>query len=233
MKKGLNLLSSGFFVVGSNDGRATFNTLFSDDAAKAHADADEETGDKIQVWDNSIGYVNYFFYTSNGADGEEYDDKWYAVTDDSAPTQETLDAGAGFWYRNRGDSDIQLTVSGEVSKNAQTVTVEDGLNLIANPFPVDLKLNGGTINWVAAGAHADADEETGDKIQIWDPTEGYVNYFFYTSNGADGEEYDNKWYSVQDDSAPTTDTIPAGRGFWYRNRSGKSFDLTIASPIAE
>ena len=109
--------------------------------------------------------------------------------------------------------------------------LELGFNCIVYPFPADFDFT--KLDWKAAGATAGSGADNGDLIQIFDSArQGYfTQYFFYTSNGEYGPDYDDKWYDVSDDAEPTSAKIPAGAGFWYQHRGNSSFTITLPSPL--
>lgn len=200
--------------------------MFSDMETNGTGTPALETSDNIKSW-TGTGYSTYWYY--DGGDGDAtYDKKWYNFTDDSTPTTDGLDATDGAWYISRGQK--TLTIAGEVSKTAAEVHLQDGYNLVANPFPAAISLNGSGIDWAAMGITGTAALETSDNIKTWTGT-GYTTYWFY--DGGDGDAtYDKKWYNFTDDSTPTTDSIAAGAGFWLIHR-GAATTLTLVSPIAE
>ena len=238
LQPGFNLIGAGFVQVGTGDSFALKDVFQGTDVANATAGGGMDEGDLIQLFDatEQTYTKEYYFFTSNGEYGEEYDEKWYDVADDSEPTEESLsvsDLGeaTGFWYISRGDTSAELTTSGQVSTNAVTITIKPGFNCIVYPFPADFDFT--ALDWAVAGATAGGGMDEGDLIQIFDAAEQTYTkeYYFFTSNGEYGEEYDEKWYDVADDSEPTTEKIPAGSGFWYIHRGSNNFTITLPSPI--
>ena len=238
IQPGYNLIGAGFVQVGSGDSFALKDVFQGTDVENATAGGDFLEGDLIQLFDagEQTYTKEYYFFTSNGEYGEEYDEKWYDVADDSEPTEEALsvsDLGdaTGFWYISRGNASATLTTAGEVSVAPVTVTIKPGFNCIVYPFPAEFDFT--ALDWATAGATAGGDFLEGDLIQIFDAAEQTYTkeYYFFTSNGEYGEEYDEKWYDVADDSEPTTEKIPAGSGFWYIHRGSNTFTITLPSPI--
>ena len=59
-------------------------------------------GDQIQIWNTETqGYTTYFF--------SSWVNQW-AGSNPRAATADSIPAGQGFWYLNRGDSDITITL---------------------------------------------------------------------------------------------------------------------------
>ena len=239
IQPGLNLIGTGFLEVGTKTEYALKDLFHGTDVASAKAGGDMLEGDLIQLFDaaaNKKGYfTQYYFYTSGGVDGPDYDDKWYDVTNEEEPTEEAIIATDGFWYNYRGTSAITLTTAGEVSPDNVEITIQPGLNLITYPFPADFDFT--SLDWVAAGATAGGDMIEGDLIQLFDAApdkKGYfTQYYFYTSGGVDGPDYDNKWYDVTNEEEPTTAKIPAASGFWYNHKGSTAFTITFPSPLAD
>ena len=204
--------------------------MFADAATAATGGTLQESSDNIKTWDGE-GYVTYWFYDATGTEDEDpaYDKKWYDVIDDSTPTTAGLTTAEGAWYIARAAT--TLTVTGEVGTNDVSVSLQNGYNLMANPFPSAISLNGGGINWAGMGVTGSTLQETSDNIKTWDG-EGYVTYWFYDATGTEDEDpaYDKKWYDVIDDSTPTSASIPAGEGVWFIHR-GTATTITLPSPL--
>ncbi|MGI6496656.1 MAG: hypothetical protein ACOX5G_11350 [Kiritimatiellia bacterium] len=96
--------------------------------------------------------------------------------------------------------------------------------MLANVYPADIALNG--LDWGAQGAFGSADFRTADQILVWTGN-GYTVYYLYDTGSGD-PDWDNKWYEVGNDDYPTTDSIPAGSGFWYLGHG--SWTLTLPNP---
>ena len=83
-----------------------------------------------------------------------------------------------------------------------------------------------------------AKSETGaDQIQVRQPDTSYKTYFMsngYYGKGA-GTYYanlDKQWISASTPGSVTTDTIPAGAGFWYiKGDASAEVTLTFTSPV--
>ena len=182
---------------------------------------------------DGTGYATYWFYDATGTEDEDpdYDKKWYDVIDESTPSLEGLTVSEGAWYIAREAT--ELTIAGEVGTNSVEISLQSGYNLIANPFPVDLKLNDPDhpIDWAGMGVTGALDQGTSDNILVWTGT-GYATYWFYDATGTEDEDpdYDKKWYDVIDESTPSGYAIPSGKGVWFIHR-GTAMTLTLDSPL--
>ena len=215
---GYALLANPFTVVGSDGDTFAINDMFSDDVGQSTAGRTMNLGDQMQIWDAARqGYTTYFY--------SSWVNDWAISSTPRAATTDSFEAGDGYWYLNRGNSAYTLTVSGEVATNEVAVTLVPGYTLVCNPFPADLPLNGDSVVIASEGATAGRTMNLGDQIQIWDIVrQGYTTYFF--------SSWVNKWAVSSTPRAATTDSIPAGQGFWYLNRSNSNITITLKSPLA-
>ena len=222
---GYALLANPFVEVGTGStdpvGYA-INDMFADDTENSTAGNSATLGDQIQVWDAATqGYNTYFFSARAGK-------AWADVSTPRVASDVAFEFGDGYWYLNRAEDAYTLTVSGEVStKEVEVTLAASGYTLVCNPFPVDLPLNSENIDWATAGSTAGNSATLGDQIQLWDiDTQGYDTYFFSARAG-------NAWADVSSPRVATTESIPAGQGFWYLNRGTEPITITLKSPIAE
>ena len=215
---GYALLANPFTQVGSDGETFAINDMFADDAGKSTAGRAAAQGDQMQIWDTTRqGYTTYFY--------SSWVSKWAAGSAPRVATSDSFEAADGYWYLNRGNSAYTLTVSGEVATNEVSVTLVPGYTLVCNPFPADLPLNGDSVVIASEGATAGRAAAQGDQIQIWDiERQGYTTYFF--------SSWVSKWAAGSAPRVATTDSIPAGQGFWYLNRSNSDITITLKSPLA-
>ena len=219
---GYALLANPFTVVGSDGETFPINDMFSDDVGQSTAGNNVTLGDTIEVWDpaNQTYFSPYFF-------SSRANNKWATSAAPRVATTESLTAGDGFWYRNRGSSSFDITVSGEVATNEVTITLSPGYTLVCNPFPADLPLNSDSIDWATAGATAGNNVTLGDTIEVWDSeNQTYFSPYFFSSRA------NNKWATSAAPRVATTEAVPAGAGFWYRNRGSSDIVITLKSPLA-
>ena len=223
------MIANGFRIVGTENAPA-FQDMFADAASNATGTLGQDTADNILVWSGDR-YATYWFYDATGTEDADpdYDKKWYDVIDDSTPSDDGLSVADGAWYIARNAT--TLTIAGEVGKNAVEVPIQNGYNLIANPFPADLSLNDESIDWAGMGVVGTQGQDTADNILVWSG-DRYATYWFYDATGTDDADpdYDKKWYDVIDDSTPSNYAIPAGKGVWFIHR-GSSTTITLPSPL--
>ena len=119
----------------------------------------------------------------------------------------------------------------------QDITINPGFNMIAFNFqPIDGTENisiqdfvGNKSDLVAGQAAASA-----DRIQVWDGS-AFTTYFYraYKSTNPNKFTLGPAWVKNGAIGTVTTDTIPAGKGFWYaRPDTSAAGTLVETSPIA-
>ncbi len=222
MKPGFNMLPGQFVTVGDED-LIKIADMFTD-ADNAKADRNMEVADRIDTWDAaSQMYVSYYRMTNRQGTS-----KWWGKDGAGEETTDSFeDYGAGAFYYSQSDSDITLTVSGQVKSDATEIEIVPGFNLICNPYPAPLSLADGAIDW--SSATADRNMEVADRIDTWDATtQMYVSYYRMTNR-----QGTSKWWGKDGAGEATTDSIPAGQAFFYYSQATTPFTLTLASPVAE
>ena len=73
-----------------------------------------------------------------------------------------------------------------------------------------------------------------DQIQVWDGSK-FTAYFYKAKKTTNPNKFTlgPAWVSVDAATSPTTDTIPAGKGFWYaRPTTSSAGTLVETSPLA-
>ena len=192
------------------------------------------TSDQIQVWDGSAFTV--YFYRANKTTTPKWTKGpgWVKVGDIANITADTIKRGQGVWFaRPTTASAGTITVSGAVNAAAKTHDIAVGFNMISSAFPTALALNGGAINWSECGAVAGNGATTSDQIQVWDGSAFTV--YFYRANKTTTPKWTKGpgWVKVGAIADLTTDTIPAGKGFWYaRPSTAAAGTLVETSPLA-
>ena len=211
---GYTLIANPFVEVGTGDNIA-INDMFAEDTDVANAGSSYTQADTIEVWAGDR-YVTYFLFTRNGSTPA-----WMKVGD-RTPTVEEIPVGAGAFYHNySADSDVTLTISGEVKSEPETLTITPGYTLVKNPFPTELEFS----VFAVEGATAGASYTQADTIEVW-AGDRYVTYFLFTRNGSAPA-----WMKVGD-RTPTQDKLKPYEGFFYHAIGNNSFTVTIKSPLA-
>ena len=193
------------------------------------------TSDQIQVWDGTK--FDVYFYRANKTTTPKWTKGPGWVKNGAAAnlTGDTLKRGQGVWFARPTTAEAgAITLTGAVNATPKTHDIAAGFNMISSAFPTDLVLNGGTINWAECGAVAGQSAGTSDQIQVWDGSAFTV--YFYRANKTTTPKWTKGPGWVKNGAAAnlTTDTIPAGKGFWYaRPSTSAAGSLVETSPIAE
>ena len=225
------ILGAGFEQV---DGSMHVNGLVSgvDGVDYDEMDAFMSTAAQIQVPNAAGGYTVLYYlndgwFDDNGKDG--YKAGWcdgYGVISDLEVTP-----GVAFWFKSV-PGDASATVAGAVpSSEAIDVSCPENFALRANPFPVEVAVNGEKFasNDIIGVDYDDKDAfmSTAAQIQVPNAAGGYTVLYYlndgwFDDNGTDG--YKAGWcdgYGVLSDLV-----IPAGQGIWTKGVTGK-FTLTF------
>jgi len=146
-----------------------------------------------------------------------------------------LPAGAAVWYLSKKNptpvDPVFIMVAGQVANDAtRTMKILPGLNMIANPYPVDLPLNpvNGFGLGVQPGMVSVSQANDCDQIQIYDP----VGRTYLTSRTLRTISGNTRW-SVG--TAVATDVIPAGGSAWYLSKATdpEGFYLMFDTPVED
>ena len=195
----------------------------------------------IQIWDagNSI-YADWRFYSeSTGKSDKKYNFWGLDRTKENYDTYmaATVNLGQAVWFQPKADCTIQ--VAGQVAEvSSTTVDVKPGeWNMIANPWPIALKINTG-IDWAA---QVEAGNIVGDTvndncpiIQIWDAENSiYADWRFYSESTGKSDKKYNFWgldRTKENYDTYMAATVPVGYGFWFKygqHQSDKPMTLTF------
>lgn len=166
--------------------------------------------DNIYIYDAaSQTYKNYTLKT---------DGKWYDFAGVAA-TNTAITSSIGFWIKNtRKLSNETVVVSGDVVDVAiMTNVILPGVNMVSYPFSTEVEINRSALT----NGYGHKSSLYADNVFIWDSaSQSYQNYTLKT---------DKKWYDFSGNLA-TNVKVGAGRGFWYRNRSGSNFSWVEMRP---
>jgi hypothetical protein len=234
VKPGFNMIAFNFQPVTGSGAEAFYITNFVGNTSALIAGSGATSSDQIQVWDPATAAFSVYFYRAK-SNRFPAGPAWVKTTAGSTVTADTIPTGAGVWFArpDTAPATANLTVSGEVGASAHTHTIASGFNMISSAFPVDMALNGGAIDWAACGAVAGSGATSSDQIQVWDATTQTFTVYFYRAK-SNRFPAGPAWVNTTAGSTATTDTIPAGKGFWYaRPSTSAAGTLTETSPIAQ
>ena len=139
----------------------------------------------------------------------EWDNAWL-LDDMTDLATEDMDIGKGVWILTSAPA--TMTVLGEVaSGDTYTVNVNEGFNLVANPFPSEISIQ--DIKMSTAGIDDEYNFQT--TLRVWTGT-GYR--FYGWLDGDDGTnndmpEWDNAWL-LDDMTDLASETLSIGEAVW-------------------
>ncbi len=183
--------------------------------------------DQIWRWNTaSASWTKYFYYSSRGVK------RWVVSTDTTTETTDTVPAGETvFFCRAAGAAATSLTLAGAVKEmtGASSVSVTSGqLAFMANPWPVSVSIASFNSNYSSGSPTGSGAMGGADQIWRWNTaTSSWTKYYYYSSRGQ------TRWVVSTDTTTATTDTIPAGEGFFFQRAAGAaSATISIAAPSA-
>lgn len=195
----------------------------------ATADNPASADQLVVLTTNGLDLVYYYYWCQAGQG-------WVAVTTEmlmpdgsaqavtpSAATAFEVSRGLGFWIKRAPSATATLYVKGQVSSAKQSTEIKSGLNLVGYGTVTQFTLNGSGIDWTGAYGGT-GNTATSDKILVVAADGSFTEYFYFVKPVGWPVGYDaldHKW--ITKSYALATETIPAGRGFWYVRRGAGSF----------
>ncbi len=169
------------------------------------------TADRVMKW-TGTGYQ--MAWLVNGT-GTAYDGKWLNESG-SALSDMTIQTGEGFWVEiRRGHPAVTLWLAGEVPcDSARAITVNPGLNLVGNCYPVNVPLSA-TGLWEQGVVTGAPNSREADRIMAW---EGDHYEIAWLVDGT-GTQFDGKWLNPTG-SGLAQWCLEPGKGYWLHRRSG-------------
>ena len=179
--------------------------------------------DQIWRWNTATAaWTKYFYYSSRGVK------RWVVSTDTTKETTDTVPAGETvFFCRSGGETSLTLAGAVKEMTGASSVSVTGGqLAFMANPWPTPVSIANFNSNYSSGTPTGSGNMGAADQIWRWNrETSTWTKYFYYSARGV------TRWVVSTDNTTATTDTIPAGEGFFFQ-RSGGAATISIASPAA-
>ena len=223
LSEGNQAVATQFYTIGK-DGVSLLDLTFDTSAQEKIAGTL-----RIQLLD-AHGYTTQeYCYFKGMTRGIYTTDGWYNMKDDKLITADNdplFKNGQGLWL---GSPDgVKLTTAGGVLKDDQCFELQDGNTMIANPFPVAVKL----LDLVLDGTAKTAEQIPGTiRIQILD-AHGYTTQeYCYFKGMTRGIYTTDGWYNMKDDVLITKDNNPAfsaGAALWFGGIDGAT--VTFMAP---
>ena len=186
---------------------------------------------RIQILDaNGITTKTYAYFKNAGSRSSYGVDGWYDMHGDTLITAENdplFKNGQGLWLGS--PAGVKLTTAGGVLKDSQCFELKNGNTMIANPFPVSVKL----LDLVLGGTFDTAEKILGTiRIQILDANGITTKTYAYFKNAGSRSSYGaDGWYDMHGDVLITNDNNPsfaAGEALWFGGIDGAT--VTFPAP---
>ncbi len=222
---GYNMIGVPFKEVATDGATKSITEIGKLSSGFAGYDDNYDFTTRMEVW-NGTGYDFYGWAGTSGTDVDgdaSLDNTWTDL--DAEPVSETLQVGEGFWVKAANTGTI--TLAGEVVTTNVTVSLMSGYNIVANPYPCDLKVtNFGRLDNSFAGYDDNYDFTT--RMEVWNGT-GYAFYGWAGTSGTDVDgdaSLDYTWTDL--DAEPVDTVIPAGSSVWIK--ADHSGTITFTAP---
>lgn len=141
----------------------------------------------------------------------------FTITTGWTPDTAVLDAGVGYWLEIPADAandNYEVVFSGNVADATDALTVSEGVNLIAYPYPVDMVWTNTALAKAAV---------VGDKLFSWTGTGYSINTYTEESSGPPSFTVTTGW------SNPDL-ILNVSKGFWYTTSSQSVEDVIEPLP---
>ena len=204
-----------FKTVGGTTDTVYVKDLISESNAAAGGSYTASAADKILKWDPASGYTTYFRY--NGVTPNIW-----CKQGETTETTDTVSVGESVFYKKGTLKNGSFTQAGAVftGDSATFSLPKNKYSLIAYPWPVAIAVKDVGALITNAGVGGSATASGADKIMLWDETTGYVTYFRKTGDV----------WCKEGETTETTDTIPAGAGFFIKKGTLKDGTITFTKP---
>ena len=218
---------------------ADFNNFFATTCTAGEygdgTDPSMSNAPQIQVLQsNGLGYDKYFYISDayDSSDNPVEGNCWADENGYIATADDMLTLSRGFWFKAMSAGTV--TCSGQVSATAtigNTVTANQ-FNIVGNPYPVALDLNGAKSENFVAGAYGDGTDPSmsaAPQIQVLQSNGlGYDKYFYISDayDSTDNPVAGNCW--ADENGYITIGTqVPVGQAFWVKSASAGTFTFGL------
>ena len=184
---------------------------------------DPDLADEIWRWDTALNQYQLAYLFDSGGAIPTYDGQWFdQIT--AMPSTMDLSLGKGFWARNKWTTADTIDFDGLVQRTSyQIPVVVDGvatkLHHMGQPMAADVALTeAGTSFWSDGALGSLGDPDAADEIWAWlqSGDQYWFNYLFDSAGMI--PTYDGEWFD-QVTAMPTTMSLDAGLGWWYRSKA--------------
>ena len=223
LSEGNQAVATQFYTIGK-DGVSLLDLTFDTSAQEQIAGTL-----KIQLLDENGYTTQGYKYYKGMTRGAFTTDGWYDMTKGgiiTADNDPVFKNGQGLWLGS--PAGVKMTTAGGVLKDSQQFELIAGNQMIANPFPVAVKL----LDLVLDGTAKTAEKIDGKiQIQILDAN-GYTSQAYkYYKGMTRGAFTVDGWYDLTNGGMVTPDnnpSFPAGTALWFGGIDGAT--VTFPAP---
>ena len=182
--------------------------------------------DQIWRWDTAGNDWAKYFYRS----GRGVTTPGWCKSGETALTTDTISAGETCFFFRGGSSDTTLTLSGAVKQFAASASYSvpsKSYVFMGYPWPVAFTISKMSDAYTSGTPSGAASIGGGtDQIWRWDTTGNDWAKYFYRS----GRGVTTPGWCKSGETAITTDTIPAGEGFFFFRGGSGDVEITFTYP---
>ena len=201
--------------------------IFTYDSPKGGASSGVVSADKIWLWNSEAGDWVKYYYRKVGPQAAV----GWCKSDETTVTTNTVKNGdTVFFYRGSGAAKTSLTISGgvRVLTTSATYTTPAPGNFAAMAYPWPVAMPIGTFDAYQGSPKGGASSGvvSADKIWLWNSEAGDWVKYYYRKVGPQAAV----GWCKSDETTVTTNTVPAGEGFFFYRGSGAEVDTITFTP---
>ena len=224
---GYNMIGVQFVNVGTASAK-DLTTAAQLDTSMAGFDEEGNYDTQMMVWRNGNYLPAFGWSGSSGTDvleNSDLDNKWLNLDLEEVEGVE-LSPYDAVWIK--AGSAGNVTISGQVPTNDVTIALTEGYNMVANPFPMAVKVaDFGVLSDNMPGFDEEGNYAT--QMMVWKDGNYLPAFGWSGSSGTDvleNSDLDNKWLNL--DLEETDDEVDFGHGVWIK--AGSAGTITFKAP---
>ena len=179
--------------------------------------------DQIWRWNTPSADWDKYFYRS----GRGVTNPGWTKAGETAPTTDTINAGETVFFSRAGSAAAVLTLSGgvkEYSAEPSYSVAKGKFVFMGYPWPMEFAITNLT-SCYTTGTPAGGGSIGGNTDQVWRWNTAAADWdkYFYRS----GRGVTNPGWTKSGETAPTTDVIPMGEGFFFSRNGSSAVTITF------
>ena len=175
----------------------------------------------LKVWKDG-GYVDFYYYAQDWMMAQNV---WCVGSSGMAAVGEKINLSQGAFLKVKNQCTVQIAGQVASSDSLQIGVQPNVFNLIANPFPIALNLNGNKVAWgdalVGADTYMGEDDSVAPMIKTW-VAGGYVDYFFYAQDWMMSQ---NVWCIGSSGMSAGDVIVDTSTAFWLKYTKGDAANI--------